>query len=76
MAANSALVVSDLDFETIRDNLVTFLSSQARFKDYDFNGSNLGVLLDVLSYNTHKFIVNESPITYFLAFLYSFGSSS
>ena len=53
MAANSALVVSDLDFETIRDNLVTFLSSQARFKDYDFNGSNLGVLLDVLSYNTH-----------------------
>ena len=53
MAANSALVVSDLDFETIRSNLVTFLSSQTRFKDYDFNGSNLGVLLDVLSYNTH-----------------------
>lgn len=53
MAANSALVVSDLDFETIRDNLVSFLSSQARFKDYDFEGSNLGVLLDVLAYNTH-----------------------
>lgn len=53
MAANSALVVSDLDFDTIRSNLVTFLSSQTRFKDYDFNGSNLSVLLDVLSYNTH-----------------------
>jgi hypothetical protein len=53
MAANSALVVSDLDFETIRSNLVTFLSSQTRFKDYDFEGSNMAVLLDVLSYNTH-----------------------
>lgn len=53
MAANSALVVSDLDFETIRNNLVSFLSSQTRFKDYDFDGSNMSVLLDILSYNTH-----------------------
>lgn len=53
MTANSALVVSDLDFDTIRSNLVSFLSSQSRFKDYDFNGSNISVLLDVLAYNTH-----------------------
>lgn len=53
MAANSVLAVSDLDFESIRGNLVTFLSSQSRFKDYDFDGSNLSVLLDVLAYNTH-----------------------
>ena len=53
MAANSALVVSDLDFDSIRTNLVSFLSSQSRFKDYDFEGSNLSVLLDVLAYNTH-----------------------
>jgi hypothetical protein len=68
MAANSALVVSDLDFETIRKNLVTFLSSQARFKDYDFNGSNLGVLLDVLSYNTHinNFYTNMAITEMFL----------
>jgi len=68
MAANSALVVSDLDFETIRGNLVTFLSSQARFKDYDFNGSNLGVLLDVLSYNTHinNFYTNMAITEMFL----------
>jgi hypothetical protein len=53
MAANSALVVSNLDFETIRKDLVTFLSSQTKFQDYDFEGSNIGVLLDILSYNTH-----------------------
>jgi hypothetical protein len=52
MASNSALVVSDLDFDTIRSNLSEYLKSQSRFKDYDFDGSNLSVLLDVLSYNT------------------------
>lgn len=53
MASNSALVVSDLDFDSIRTNLREFLRSQARFKDYDFDGSNLSVLLDILSYNTY-----------------------
>lgn len=53
MAANSALIVSDLDFDTIRGNLVKFLQSQVQFKDYDFEGSNVSVLLDILSYNTH-----------------------
>jgi hypothetical protein len=53
MASNSALVVSQLDFETIRSNLSTYLKGQTQFKDYDFDGSNLSVLLDVLSYNTY-----------------------
>jgi hypothetical protein len=53
MASNSALVVSQLDFDTIRSNLSTYLKGQTRFKDYDFDGSNLSVLLDVLSYNTY-----------------------
>ena len=53
MASNSALVVSDLDFGTIRDNLSIYLASQTQFKDYDFEGSNLSVLLDVLAYNTY-----------------------
>jgi hypothetical protein len=68
MAANSALVVSDLDFETIRNNLVTFLSSQARFQDYDFTGPNLGILLDVLSYNTfmNNFYTNMAISEMFL----------
>jgi hypothetical protein len=53
MASNSALVVSDLDFDSIRSNLSSYLQSQVQFKDYDFEGSNIGVLLDILSYNTH-----------------------
>jgi hypothetical protein len=53
MSANTYLQVSDLDFNSIRDNLKNFLSSQTQFKDYDFEGSAMAVLLDVLSYNTH-----------------------
>lgn len=45
--------ISELDFTKNRDNLKAFLSSQDRFKDYDFEGSNMAVLLDLLSYNTY-----------------------
>ena len=47
------LVVSDLDFDLIKSNLKTFLQGQSQFQDYDFEGSSLSVLLDILSYNTH-----------------------
>jgi len=53
MAANTYLEVTDVDFEDIRSNLKTYLSSQTQFQDYDFEGSNMAVLLDVLAYNTH-----------------------
>jgi len=53
MAINAIKNVTDLDFDDIRSNLQTYLESQDRFKDYDFNGSGLSILLDVLSYNTH-----------------------
>lgn len=45
--------VSELDFDTIKTNLKTFLSAQSEFQDYDFEGSGLSVLLDLLAYNTH-----------------------
>lgn len=51
--ANTALVVTDLDFFKIRENLKTFLRSQDTFSDYDFEGSGLSVLIDLLAYNTH-----------------------
>jgi len=51
--ANQRIQVEDLDFDAIKTNLKNFLSSQDTFKDYDFEGSALNVLLDVLSYNTH-----------------------
>jgi hypothetical protein len=43
---------TELDFFKVKDNLKEYLKNQEQFKDYDFDGSNLSVLLDVLSYNT------------------------
>jgi len=51
--ANSNINLINLDFDTIKDNFKTYLKSQDKFKDYDFDGSNINVLLDVLSYNTY-----------------------
>lgn len=51
--ANTALRVTELDFDSIRNNLKTYLSSQNEFTDYDFEGSGMAVLLDILAYNTH-----------------------
>ena len=45
--------VTELDFETIKANLKTYLKTQTAFTDYDFDASNLQVLLDLLAYNTH-----------------------
>ena len=56
------LQISELDFDAIKANLKTFLQSQTQFQDYDFDGSGLSILLDVLSYNTHylSYIANMS----------------
>ena len=55
MAVNTQgkLEITDLDFDTIKTNLKTYLKGQTEFTDYDFEGSGLSVLLDVLAYNTH-----------------------
>jgi hypothetical protein len=42
-----------LDFESIKNNLKTFFKSKSEFSDYDFEGSGLSNILDVLAYNTH-----------------------
>src|SRR6056300_1581803 len=47
------IVVSDYDFDAIKVNLKNFLQGQVEFQDYDFEGSSLNILLDILSYNTH-----------------------
>jgi hypothetical protein len=52
MAANT-LRVSELDFDTIKANLIDFYKNQAVFSDYIFEGSALSTLIDVLAYNTH-----------------------
>lgn len=53
MSANSSIVLSNLDFDTLKNTFKSYLRSQDRFKDYDFDGSNMSVLLDILSYNTY-----------------------
>jgi len=60
--AQHKLQISELDFDKIKSNLKTFLQSQTQFQDYDFEGSGLSILLDVLSYNTHylSYIANMS----------------
>lgn len=45
--------ISELDFNSIRQNLKDYLKSQSEFSDYDFDGSGISVLLDILAYNTH-----------------------
>lgn len=51
--SNKKINVTALDFDDIKTNLKTFLSGQTEFQDYDFDGSAMSVLLDVLAYNTH-----------------------
>ena len=53
MAANSSIILSNIDFDTHKNTLKQYLKSQTRFQDYDFEGSNMNVLLDILSYNTY-----------------------
>ena len=56
MATN--LKVTELDFADIKENLKNFLKQQSEFNDYDFDGSGMSVLLDVLAYNTHYNAMN------------------
>ena len=47
------LPVDNLDFDAIKTSLKDFLRNQDKFKDYDFEGSGMNILLDLLAYNTH-----------------------
>ncbi len=63
MATNpSRLRVTELDFDDIKDNLKTFLKAQSQFRDYDFEGSGMSVLLDILAYNTHYLGFNANML--------------
>jgi len=56
------LEISELDFDGIKENLKTFLSQQDEFRDYDFEGSGMSVLLDTLAYNTHYLGFNANML--------------
>lgn len=53
MADNERIKVDELDFNAIKTNLKNFLKGQTKFKGYNFEGSALGTIIDLLAYNTH-----------------------
>lgn len=53
MSSNSAPQLTALDFDALKTSLKAFLQNQDQFKDYNFEGAALNILLDILAYNTH-----------------------
>ena len=51
--ANTSINIAELDFDRIKSNFKSYLQNQDTFKDYDFEGSSLSIILDILAYNTH-----------------------
>jgi hypothetical protein len=51
--ANTSISLTALDFDSLKSNFKDYLTSQSVFKDYNFEGSNMNVLLDVMSYNSY-----------------------
>ena len=63
MAINDRrLEVTEFDFDEVKENLKIFLRAQDEFTDYDFEGSGLNILLDVLAYNTHYLGFNANML--------------
>ncbi len=54
---------SNLDFDQVKETLQEYLKSNSNFTDYDFEGSNLSTILDVLAYNTYITSYNANMIT-------------
>lgn len=65
----SELRVTGLDFDEIKQNLKNYMKSQDQFKDFDFDGAGLSVILDILAYNSHymgmyaHFAASEAHLT-------------
>jgi len=57
---SSNLQITDLDFDNIADNLKNYLKGQEQFKDYNFEGSSMSVLVDLLAYASHIGAVNTN----------------
>ena len=53
MASDNNLKVDELNFDSIKTNFKSYLRAQDQFRDYNFDGSGMSVLLDLLAYNTY-----------------------
>ena len=54
---------ADLDFDQIKTSIKDYLRSNSNFTDYDFEGSNLSTIIDVLAYNTYVTSYNTNMVT-------------
>ena len=52
--ANPKTPITELDFDAVKSQLRSYLETQTQFKDYNFDGSNMSVLLDVLAFNSYQ----------------------
>ena len=53
---------SNLDFDQVKTTLKDYLKSNSNFTDYDFEGSNLSTIIDVLAYNTYITSYNANMV--------------
>src|SRR6056297_2155134 len=60
MTDTKRLDVTDIDFESIRSNLREYMQSQETLQDYDFEGSAITSIIDLLAYATHYNAVNAN----------------
>ena len=54
---------SDLDFDQVKITLTDYLSANSNFTDYDFEGSNLSTIVDLLAYNTYITSYNANMVS-------------
>lgn len=53
MANDNFIDITELDFEQIKENFKKYLQTKQKFNGYDFEGSSMNILMDILAYNTH-----------------------
>ena len=54
---------TNLDFDQIKVSIIDYLKSNSDFTDYDFEGSNLSTIIDVLAYNTYINSYNTNMVS-------------
>ena len=54
---------TNLDFDQIKITIIDYLKSNSDFTDYDFEGSNLSTIIDVLAYNTYINSYNANMVS-------------
>ena len=59
---SSQVNITDLDFDDIADNLKEYLKGQTTLKDYNFEGSNISLLIDLLAYSSHVSAFNANMV--------------